>query len=1239
MPNSQTTLRLGLLLLVLVVAAPVAGADAQASRPLRLRLEWGGGKPHVWNGVVEISEGRLHDLVSLGVEADEPGTIWVDGNAAWIRRTSPRAYDGFDVAIDAPETAMLTINLQAQAEQSTGRRIQFRLADVAQSSRVVDLRGSTGRLSIRRTPGDKLSVRLDRPHLVFEPGERFQASVRPHLMSRPAKAQTATFEWNLQSARGGEILDSGDLEFEWNTQTADRAVLPIDATLPNREGVYDLNLNLRRGRSRVSRSVQVVVISSEPRPSGPDVAKAPPEQPVDSFRPADAGLMRRVDRRRSLKLFSGPMKKLFDFRGDSADDPEPSGSQAAVSWRSYRLRIANPQRPHRLRLLFSDQNVRRVGFSLLEPNAAGQLMPLGIDGGIYHEHHEEAVAEAEPAEREYSILFWPRVADPILLIHDLGLGGAADIEQVEVFEIDRLTMPATRASDVRPRLVGAYMQKPLLAENFGATEAFDPASGRSLKDWITFQTAADRLTQYLRHSGFNSLMLAAFADGGAIYPSRLLQSTARYETGIYFSTGQDPIRKDVLELLFRVFAREGLTLVPELQFSTPLPELERRLAAEGDAARGIELVGTDGRSWRRTRGSIRGLAPYYNPLDARVQQAIIDVVGELTERYASHESFRDVAVQLSSTGYLQLPGMSWGYDDATVARFAKDAGLKIPAGPDEQKYRRRHEYLTGTARQEWSRWRCAQLADFHHRLAEVVAESKPGSRLILSSNRLLRGDNPDDDAYSAVRSGQKLNDLLLAKGLDLSLYEDVPHLSLLKPTLWRPSGIRQLELLDESLNGHPELHRHFSVADRGVLFYSDPVECRIPEFDSISPWQPAFTWLAAQCSPGSKQSSRRLAQALADYDTQYLFDGGWMVPFGQADAVRKVRETIGGLPAIEFTEQDAPQPLVVRFGRTDEHTYLYVVNEMSGPLQAFLRLSCPATTNGELLGRRGPVPLSGTAEASVLQVTLGPHEVWACRFEDPAVRILAVTPAPEQVVLDVLSQKIQSFQSRMSEARQSTQPTSTLLVNPGFEVAPSPQELAGWVVPDKDAGGWRLDSESPRSGAAALALSATQSGGAAVSTLVSIGNVRTLSFSAWLRSDSPTVKVRLEFEATVAGSRRVQFVDVVADTTWRRQQLQIADMPVGALENTRVRIRLLGPGTVWIDDVDIETQRVTPADLRQLRKVISATTLAWEDKRYADCERLLDSYWGQFLLDEWQPSRPTIDASRTAAEGSRSRRQ
>ena len=172
------------------------------------------------------------------------------------------------------------------------------------------------------------------------------------------------------------------------------------------------------------------------------------------------------------------------------------------------------------------------------------------------------------------------------------------------------------------RLLAAYFDKPLFPENFSASEMADEGTGRSLRDWVTFYEGGKRLVEYLKHVGYNGAVVCVARQGSTIYPSLALNPTPKYDTGTLFSTGQDPVRKDVLEMLFRLFDREGLKLVPAVQFSSTLGDLEASCARPGNEAEGIRLTGARGERGANLQGTDHGMAPHYNPLDPRVQDAM-----------------------------------------------------------------------------------------------------------------------------------------------------------------------------------------------------------------------------------------------------------------------------------------------------------------------------------------------------------------------------------------------------------------------------------------------------------------------------------------------------------------------------------------------------------------------------------------------------------------------------------------
>ena len=1268
---------------------------SEAAQTMRLRLEWGGRAAQLWSGVIEISAGHFERPCSLGIEADEAGTLWIDGPAVWIQRRSARVYDGCDVTVMGPASATLSIHLQSVDEESVRGHLTAKLADFTLKTKVVRLGDGAGRLSVRRTPGDEMPLRFDRLHLVFAPGERFVPRVVVNRRAGRRAQAPFTINWHLTPARGKTVLDRGQRIVSLEETAAELLEVPLEIRLPKKEGAYDLRIVKTGGKSQqLNATVQVVMVSREPqrRPMKDDSmgngtvpinrvdsgkATSGPEKPIDSFNPADSGLFRRVDLRSPLKLIGNSIRRLFNFIPNFANGDVPSPSGPKISWEAYRLRLEHPGQLHRLVVSFPNSRASGVGISLLEPNAAQQLMPIGLDSGVYFDVSRPRPAGADPVNASsgkspffrHEVLFWPRTVEPILMLHDFGSGQPPAVTSVEVYETETLSwaLPSTRSSIELPvsrhrwfvsqtvpagfaeirrkskpkflrRLVGPYMHKPLLPENFGASEAFDSPSRRSLDDWETFHTAGLRVSEYLIRNGFNSLMLAVLADGSTIYPSLLLQPNPRYDTGIFFSTGQDPVRKDVLELLFRIFDREGLVLLPELQFSTPLPELERQLTIEGPRARGIELIGRDGRSWREARGAIRGLAPYYNPLDPRVQHAIVEVLRELVGRYQSHDAFCGVALELSSIGFLQFPGLQWGYDDDTISRFQQQTNIRVPTASGPEGFARRYDFLTGTARRSWIRWRCEQLAHFHRRLAETVTAAAPHARLVLSGNHILYATNADEKLLATLPTGGRLKHLLEFQGLDFQLYADEERITILRPTLLSMPESSTTRSIDETVTASRQLDSELSARQSGSLFYHLPQECRIPEFDAVSPWQPAYTWLVAQASPGGLANRARFARALASDDAFMIFDGGWMIPLGQEAHTRQVRDVIQRIPAIPFHLSAVQrQPLVVHLARRSDRTFLYAVNDFSAENEVTLHLSCPWKTAGRFLGRRGELQLQPRAgNGSRLTFRMEPYDIWAFELNDADVRVREIDIRLPRPALTSMQQRIRELDRAIANIQTTANSGKSLVSNPGFEETPPRLGvLPGWDVTATDGSFWNLDGANPHSGNSSLMLTSGRKNFAVLESRVPVGSNRLMVMSLWLRGDRSGTDVRLAFEAVVGGKQQVHFANVRVDSRWQRCLFRVKDIPADQIKNAKVRIEMRRPGKIWVDDVQVEMHHLTANDLRQLTKLFSAITLAWDDKRYADCERMLDSYWGQFLFAPASENPPGNSESRSAGRLSR----
>ena len=78
---------------------------------MRVRIEWGGGQERLWQGSATLANGSLSEPIPLGIEADEPGSMWIDRGALQIRSRSARSYDGVDVTVNGPAAASLELTL------------------------------------------------------------------------------------------------------------------------------------------------------------------------------------------------------------------------------------------------------------------------------------------------------------------------------------------------------------------------------------------------------------------------------------------------------------------------------------------------------------------------------------------------------------------------------------------------------------------------------------------------------------------------------------------------------------------------------------------------------------------------------------------------------------------------------------------------------------------------------------------------------------------------------------------------------------------------------------------------------------------------------------------------------------------------------------------------------------------------------------------------------------------------
>lgn len=1255
---------------------------------MRTRIAWGGSEGKTWEGSISISEGSLNNPRPLGIEADEPGSMWLESGRLVIRQKTPRLYDGLDIdVLPGSDSAVLRVELRG-AGQTQPVQIEIPATELKNMvgeqtfNASLDERGS--RLLIRRSPGDTLRLVFDRKSLVFSPGETFHFSVLPHAIP-DLKGQHLRIKVDVFAARQARQISAKSADM--GASEGEAAAMSVD--LPREEGVYDLivsaeqipSLRLPRGgtlplglrQTVAQRKVQIVVVDEkrgtriEEQTEPAVVAEIDPVNPkwLDRLVKSaeDSAIFNRLP---TLQVFrTGPLGS-----GNTAVTKHAlgnlvslsPGSPSRESWEAYTLPVRNVGMPHVLEVEYPSDAAQTMGISVMEPDSAGSLLPIQLDSGVDAADDLLRSESAKPRMLRHRLIFWPRGNAPIVLITNRRYDAPAVYGRIRVLAgwthlppgaagADKANQITADGKKIASRMAAMYLDRPLFPESFSAGESYDAWSRRSLDDWHTFHDGASRMVEYMQYAGMGGLMISVLADGATIYPSRVLQPTPRYDKGVFFDSGQDPLQKDVLEMLLRMFDRERLRLIPALEFACPLAELEAIIRRGGEESDAIRWMGPEGQTWQDVYEPHRQRAPYYNTLNPLVQEAMLRVVGELLDNYAAHESFAGLAIQLSGYGYAQLPGPEWGMDDATIAAFQKDTGVslegevaaagaaQLPEG--RERFANRWRQLSGPQRNQWLRWRAARLAAFYQRMQAELSKAHPGARLYLAGAEAFDGEEMQEIVRPALPRKTSVAEMLLRIGIDESHYRDAEGIVILRPQRIASCQSYAAEASHLEIEQMPDRDAYFAALPySGNLFFHQPRELRLESFDRKSPFRSSFTLLSSQIVPSGERNRRRFAHGLAALDSQVMFEGGWMAPMGQEDFTRPLLAAYGRLPAVPFKKltggsqsgalpAGGTQPLAVRYASLGGYTYLYAVND--GPLAATLkvRIKSPAgaaTVMEELSGQRDVPRLKEDEGGAYWQPTLEPYELVAVRFAGEEV-----TPAePEAAILGnpekMLNDRIRDLGTRANALR--APPLLRALENSDFElIAEGEGKIPGWIALAQS--GTQVEYASALSGGSTpqprgvncVRVRSDGPPAALVSAPFKPPATGRLKMFVWLCVPNDAAQPTLQWSLVgKLDGRDFSRAAVVGRSTansisnqWGLYEFPINNLPLEGLEELRVRFDLAGPGEVLIDDVQLSHLEFEDQELRELGRLIQTADLHLRMNQVGDCIRLLEGYWPRFL--------------------------
>ena len=1240
------------------LAVPHCCADETVN--LQLRLRWGEGVERAWRATVKVTSGSLDDPRLLGTDPDAPGSMWIDRGVLEIEQPTPRSTDGLDFSVKTQRDATLTIDITPQDEPTATRNLQVPIAKFLDGQNPLgnfELDGQGNRLSIQRAPGDRLRVHIARDSLLYWTREKFSFHVQPTFTGL-AEATDYRLQAQVHRVGSGSNAPHWETELPLQIDAAGNAVATDVLDVPlEQEGVYILTVGINNKRSalptplrnfqpflnkplkpELQRRVQFVAVDSKPPMASTADWKLESEIDPRSTRWWES-VIRLPQWRVFANLRKGQLGNAQPFTGPPTDQQYSQLTRGG--WQAYPLTVRELGKPHVLEIDYPANRKQLLSISIIEPTSSTSAMCTKIDSGI----HVTGAASEEATVATHRLTFWPRSKSPLVLLtnrHD---------KEAAVFGALRVYSTASRPPHTKPsqdspqRLVAAYFDQPTFAQNFGVTGASDEMAEQPITDWQTFYQGTRRLVEYLKYAGYNGAFVPIMCQGSTLYPSKLLQPTTRFDTGGLTSSGQDVLRKDVFELILRLFDREGLRLVPVMQFATPLPELEALRRADRANTQGIALVGSHGHSWLESQGPNARLAPRYNPLNHHVQDAIRQVTNEVLTNYAHHDSFAGIAWQLTPDTFTQLPDSNWAYDAETVTAFLSATKTKPPQRTGNV-FQDRAFYLNNAGQQAWLAWRAQQLTAFFDQVGQDIAHRNPSGRLFLTSTNLLQGALVEPHIRPQLPPQTDDRAILLKLGLDVQNLQQLKSTTLLEPNIISHGQPASAQAGQHILQRQFASHAPENVS--GGMIYYQATPFKLPSHEQLSPLiagHPSAPFLP-HIAESQHHQRKAWISALQRGDRQLLMTGGRMLVIGQEDSQLSFVQTFRELPAVPFKDvvlddEDATiQPLAIRQARAGAYNYLYLLNDSSWSVTANVRLKTSPLAKLVALGDRALQPLRVTGKEVEWTVPMKPYDMVAVRCSDD-LQIQGVTVTNEQRVFAELSDKIEILRARVLASKATSDAIE--IVNAQFEQQDE-GTLTGWIHTPLGSDDNLLVGVEPTGTPQGKVLKMRSRGaiGWVRSAALASPKLGRLKLSVRLRTPDANRQppLRLAIQGKVNGSEYYRYAQVGVGPTgtpqltaeWKEFEILFDNLPLHQLEDLRVGMDLMGPGEVWVDDVRATDTWFRKVERDELLKSVALARFHLRARNVSDCQAVLDGYWSRFLeetisIDESRVTAPPPDAT------------
>ncbi len=1287
-----------------------------------LRIVWGGGATRAYNGTLSIDNGRLRLARNLSLQSDSVGSISsLNASTLKIEGHSASTFGGADVGIEGSPSSRLTIRFDHPA---TGQPIEhsFALSEVLQERwyRTIDEQG--GRVAVERQMQDRLRLRTSQEKSIFQVGAIWTGSLAGFRCGLAAGDYQLTTKLRDQSNHEAIVAEQEQqVTVDANGDFGSRSV---EVTLPNVEGAYAIEFSLQRKRflssfvsapDALTRRVDLIVFDYQAQPNRIEYWA-----PVATIQPLNSqwwhalnwfSTLGQSQPIMQLPAFMDPSKRLVSH---GAHTTRKVGEQDCLTlgpnaWQAYPLTIEHPGQPHRFRVRVPRDRVQQLVVSVRDFHETGEPITLNVDSGVVITERQIATqSNGAGLWADHEIVFWPRSPQPYLLMMNSSAANEASYGelQLEVAKVEPFNLNAapksSAAVNIAPtksitaneatgdsRMVALYLSKPFLADAFGAARSIDTLTRRPLESWLTWQQSALRITQYMLNQGYNTLVLNAVGDGGSIIPISRLGATPRFDNGAFFSDGRSPETKDFVELLSCHFDRCGLKLILAMDINCHLPALAE---AESDANKSPSLfqVNMEGKQWQLDLEQ-KSRCVLYNPLNAQVQTELEQIIREVSQRYASHSSFRGITLELKEASHFAFAGDRWGYDEATLQKYEAAIQSKLPP---------RESWTSasqGGLRLSYLNWRARELSTFYVRLADTIRKSKADAKLLINPLAMWQ-QPPSEYAYSdPTATTRNLADTLLASGVDVPWLTQQSQVTVMRAQFDSPFDDKVERDWQSRVSYDPSLQFLNTGNTASHIAMQRPAAVSIPEASKLRAVNTPAS--AAVCYPTvsalGSDVRKQTIEALYNEDALMLADGSWMPIQSDSLQLNQFRKALLALP-------NAPMRLIkidssesnfrLRSLKVGNDTYLQMINNASWTERVTMDVKI-ADIPGvyEVLGGRdlaingaatskgtGPrAETDGKRTNAIWQFDLPPYDMLALKVTDPQFKLNNLIHSSDPSLIERMKRDIEALEAQLAQISDTARAESLGLRGGDFEQWVDGGRPFGWTLSSLPHTTISPENSLPRSGSTCVAIENKNQAKVSAwmqSEQIHIPASGRVVVSAWVRSPSvgnQPQTMRLSLIGRLSDGRRYQRsrqfgassvtnsanaatsnatasfsgnsaasagmnsganqsnMEVAVDWGRRPVTMYVTDLPSAELTELYVAFDLVGPGKVWIDDVQAFEAYLNPDERVQIRgQLFLAKEKLRENNAFA-AEQVLNSALARYIQSVTPPTTQTSMTSRS----------